>query len=60
MTRRAERKVVEVVIYDETAEALKDLFLPPSGSFVSAEELQEACARLAAATRAMKRLRRES
>jgi len=51
--------VVEVVIYDETAESLKHLFLPPPGSHVSAQELEEACAKLAEATRATKRLDRE-
>lgn len=51
--------VVEVVIHDEDAESLKDLFLPPPGSRVSAEDLRAACARLAEATRELKRLRRQ-
>jgi hypothetical protein len=48
----------EVIIHDETAESLKHLFLPPAGSHVTARELQIACARLAEATRAAKRLQR--
>lgn len=48
----------EVVIYDETAQALADLFLPPAGSRVSAKELEDACRRLADAARAVKRLER--
>jgi hypothetical protein len=57
---RAARKrcIAEVVIYDETAEALADLFLPPEGTFVPAEELRAACLRLMEATRALKRLDR--
>jgi hypothetical protein len=50
--------VVEIVIHDEIAESLKHLFLPPAGSHVTASELQIACARLAEATRAVKRLQR--
>lgn len=50
---------MEVVIHDETAESLRHLFLPPDGSHVSLEVLQSACANLAEATRAMKRLDRQ-
>ena len=58
MTTPAGRYLVEVIIHDEIAESLKHLFLPAEGSHVTAEELQVACARLAEATRAMKRLQR--
>jgi hypothetical protein len=51
---------VEVIIHDATAQALADLFLPPPGTHISAEELRAACARLAEATRAAKRLARSS
>jgi hypothetical protein len=53
------RHLVEVVIHDQTALALADLFLPKPGSHVTAEELRLACARLAEATRAAKQLARE-
>lgn len=49
---------VEVVIYDEDAEALAEFFLPPSGSEVPPEELHDACRRLALMVSAVKKLRR--
>jgi hypothetical protein len=55
----SERHIVEVIIHDPMAESLKDLFLPPPGAHVTAQELRDACAHLAEATRQMKRLARE-
>jgi hypothetical protein len=49
----------EVICHDETAASLAHLFLPPSGSHMTGQELQEACERLAEATRAVKQLERE-
>ena len=50
----------EVLIYDKTARALADIFLPPNGTRISGEELQAAVERLVEATNAVKRLEAES
>jgi len=57
MTGPRPKHVVEVIIHDEVADSLKHLFLPPDGAHVTANELKLACARLAEATRDMKRIR---
>jgi hypothetical protein len=49
-----------VDIFDKTAQALADLFLPPDGTQISGADLQAAVERLVEATNAVKRLERES
>ena len=46
----AEEINCEIFIYDEIARSLADQFLPPHGSVVTQEELDDACQRLTDAT----------
>jgi hypothetical protein len=55
-THDGQHHVVDIV--DEDAAALVDLYLPPDGTHVSAEDLRAAIARLTAAANERKRARR--
>lgn len=57
--KKKEKHLVEVIVHDPVAQSLQHLFLPPPGSHVDPETLKDACARLAEATREMKRLERD-
>jgi hypothetical protein len=55
MSNDKKQEFHRVLIFDEDAKALIDQFLPPDGTAISAEELEERCRRLAEAARALKR-----